>query len=125
MGDQRAEGVDDNGHQSEFAMLLARTDPTAPKHKGITYFGVDMRSPGIDVRPLVNIAGQVEFNEVFLTDVRVPDLYRVSPVGEGWGASITTLGAERLVLSGTRKKRRAKDEILGGKTIDEVLHLTI
>ncbi len=72
---------------------------------------------------MINIAGQVEFNEVFLTDVRMPDLHRISPVGEGWGASITTLGAERLVLSGTRKKRRAKDEILGGKTIDEVLQL--
>ncbi len=111
------------GHQSEFAMLLARTDPTAAKHKGITYFGVDMHGPGVEVRPLINIAGQVEFNEVFLTDVRVPDLHRISPIGEGWGASITTLGAERLVLSGTRKKRRAKDEILGGKTIDEVLQL--
>jgi alkylation response protein AidB-like acyl-CoA dehydrogenase len=109
------------GHQSEFAMLLARTDPTAPKHKGITYFGMDMRVPGVEVRPLVNMAGQVEFNEVFLTDVRVPDLYRISPLGQGWGATLTTLSAERFALSGARKKRKASDEILGGKTIEQVI----
>jgi len=111
------------GHQSEFAMLLARTDPELPKHKGITYFGLDMRAPGVEVRPLVNMAGQVEFNEVFITDARVPDLYRISPRGEGWGATLTTLGAERHALSGTRKKRKASDEILGGKTIEEVITL--
>jgi alkylation response protein AidB-like acyl-CoA dehydrogenase len=71
----------------------------------------------------MNIAGQVEFNEVFLTDVRVPDLHRISPVGEGWAAAQTTLGAERFVLSGARKKRKASDEILGGKTIEQVIEL--
>jgi alkylation response protein AidB-like acyl-CoA dehydrogenase len=111
------------GHQSEFAMTIARTDPTQPKHKGITYFGVDLRSPGVEIRPLINMAGQVEFNEVFLTDVRVPDLYRISPIGEGWAATQTTLGAERHVLSGARKKRKASDEILGGKTIEQVITL--
>ena len=109
------------GHQSEFAMLLARTDPTLPKHQGITYFGLDMRAPGVEVRPLINMAGQVEFNEVFLTDVRVPDLYRISPQGQGWGATLTTLSAERFALSGLRKKRKASDEILGGKTVEQVL----
>ena len=111
------------GHLSEFAMLLARTDPTQPKHKGITYFGCDLRSPGVEVRPLVNIAGQVEFNEVFLTDVRIPDLHRISPPGEGWAATATTLGAERHALSGVKKKRKASDEILGGRTIEEVVAL--
>ena len=111
------------GHESEFAMLLARTDPEAPKHRGITYFGLDMASPGVEVRPLINMAGDREFNEVFLTDVRIPDLHRISPVGDGWGASLTTLNAERHALSGTRKKRRASDEILGGKTVDDVLTL--
>jgi alkylation response protein AidB-like acyl-CoA dehydrogenase len=101
-------------------MLIARTDVTAPKHRGITYFGLDMRQPGVEVRPLVNIAGQVEFNEVFLTGARVHDLDRISPVGEGWAAALTTLGAERHALSGTRRKRRASDEILGGRTIEEV-----
>ncbi|MGI9646107.1 MAG: acyl-CoA dehydrogenase family protein [Ilumatobacteraceae bacterium] len=108
------------GHESEMAMLIARTDPDAPKHKGISYFGLDMRAPGVEIRALVNMAGQREFNEVFLTDVRVPDLNRISPVGEGWAAAMTTLGAERFALSGARKKRKASDEILGGKPFDEV-----
>jgi alkylation response protein AidB-like acyl-CoA dehydrogenase len=111
------------GHESERAMLLARTDPHAPKHKGITYFGLDMRQPGVEVRPLVNMAGQVEFNEVFLTDARIHDLDRISAVDEGWGASLTTLGAERHALSGAKRKKKASDEILGGRTIDEVLAL--
>jgi alkylation response protein AidB-like acyl-CoA dehydrogenase len=109
------------GHESERAMLIARTDPDAPKHAGITYFGLDMRTPGVEVRPLVNIAGQLEFNEVFLTDVRVPDIDRISPVGEGWKAAMTTLGAERHALSGVRKKRKASDEILGGKPFGDVV----
>jgi len=109
------------GHEAERAMLIARTDPSAPKHAGITYFGLDMRSPGVEVRQLVNIAGQVEFNEVFLTDVRVADIDRISPVGDGWKAAMTTLGAERHALSGVRKKRKSSDEILGGKPFAEVL----
>lgn len=111
------------GHESEMAMLIARTDPDQPKHAGITYFGLDMRAPGVEVRALVNMAGQTEFNEVFLTSVRVPDLYRISPVGDGWAAAMTTLGAERHSLSGARKKRKASDEILGGKPIAEVLEM--
>ncbi len=109
------------GHEAERAMLIARTDPNAPKHTGITYFGLDMRAPGVEVRQLVNIAGQVEFNEVFLTDVRVADIDRISPIGEGWKAAMTTLGAERHALSGVRKKRKSSDEILGGKPFAEVL----
>jgi len=112
------------GHESEFAMLLARTDPDVAKHQGITYFGLDLRSPGVEVRPLRNMAGRIEFNEVFLDDVRVPDLHRISPVGDGWKATRTTLGAERHALSGgARKKRKATDEILGGRTMDDVLDL--
>ncbi|MGB1503343.1 MAG: acyl-CoA dehydrogenase family protein, partial [Ilumatobacteraceae bacterium] len=66
------------GHEAERAMLIARTDPAAPKHAGITYFGLDMRAQGVEVRQLVNIAGQVEFNEIFLSDVRVSDCDRIS-----------------------------------------------
>lgn len=108
------------GHESEMAMLIARTDPDQPKHKGITYFALDMRAAGVEVRPLINMAGQLEFNEIFLTDVRIPDLHRISPVGEGWAAAMTTLGAERHALSGVKKKRKSSDEILGGKPFDEV-----
>ncbi len=109
------------GHESEMAMLLARTNPDQPKHQGITYFALDMRAPGVEVRPLINMAGQLEFNEVFMSQVRIPDLLRISPVGDGWGAAMTTLGAERHALSGTRKKKRkASDEILGGKPYAEV-----
>ena len=94
------------GHESERAMLLARTDPQAPKHTGITYFGLDLSTPGVDIRPLVQMTGEREFNEVFLTDVRLPDVDRISPVGQGWAATQTTLGAERHALSGMRKKRK-------------------
>lgn len=107
-------------HESELAMLLARTDPEATKHAGITYFAIDLRSPGVEVRPLVNMAGQTEFNEVFLTDVPIPDLYRISPLGGGWSAAQTTLGAERGALSGIKKKRKSSDEILGGKTWSDI-----
>ena len=110
-------------HESQFAMLLARTDPDVPKHDGITYFGVDLRAPGVEVRPLRQITGETEFNEVFLTDVRIHDLYRISPVGEGWAASHTTLSAERVTLSGTSSRQRQSRGILGGKTVDEVLEL--
>lgn len=114
------------GHTSQRGMLIARTDPDQPKHKGITYFGLDMRSPGVEVRPLINMAGQREFNEVFLADVRVPDIDRISPVGEGWGAALTTLSAERHALSGLRKrKRKASDEILGGKPYAEIEHMAL
>ena len=88
-------------HISRFGMLIARTDPDAPKHKGLTYFVVDMEAPGVEVRPLVQITGEAEFNEVYFTDVRIPDAERLSDVGEGWGVSITTLMNERVSIGGT------------------------
>ena len=84
-----------------FGMLIARTNPDAPKHKGMTYFVVDMKAPGVEVRPLVQITGEAEFNEVYFTDVRIPDAERLSDVGEGWGVSITTLMNERVSIGGT------------------------
>lgn len=111
------------GQHADFGMLLARTDPLAAKHAGITYFGVDMRALGVEIRPLVNIAGQHEFNEVFLSDVRIPDVHRITDVGQGWSGALTTLSAERGALSGGGKKRRPKDEILGGRTFPQVLAL--
>jgi alkylation response protein AidB-like acyl-CoA dehydrogenase len=82
-------------HISKWMILLARTDPDAPKHKGITYFIVDMKSPGIEVRPLTNLAGTQEFNEVFFEDVRVPKENVIGEENRGWYAAVTTLDFER------------------------------
>ncbi len=87
-------------HLADFGMLVTRTDPDAPKHKGMTYFALDMRADGVEVRPLRQITGEAEFNEVYMTDVRVPDAYRVGDVGEGWRASLTTLMNERSAIGG-------------------------
>jgi alkylation response protein AidB-like acyl-CoA dehydrogenase len=87
-------------HLADFGMLVTRTDPDAPKHKGMTYFALDMRSEGVEVRPLRQITGEAEFNEVYMTDVRVPDAHRVGAVGEGWRASLTTLMNERNAIGG-------------------------
>jgi alkylation response protein AidB-like acyl-CoA dehydrogenase len=88
-------------HYSDFGILLARTDPTLPKHRGITYFLLDMRSPGIEVRPLRQMSGGAHFNEVFLNEVRIPDAQRLGPEGGGWAVAMTTLLNERMALGGT------------------------
>ena len=88
-------------HLSRWGMLVARTDPEQPKHKGLTYFVVDMHAPGVDVRPLRQMTGEAEFNEVYFTDVRVPDTERLGDVGDGWRVSLTTLMNERVSIGGT------------------------
>ena len=85
-------------HIADWMMLLARTDPAAPKHKGITYFLLDMHSPGVTVRPLRQLTGDAEFNEVFLENVRVPAENVLGELNQGWGVGITTLMYERLAL---------------------------
>lgn len=84
---------------AHWGILLARTDPDAPKHKGISYFVVDMSSPGIEVRPIVEMTGGRHFNETFLTDVRVPVGQRIGAEGEGWRLARVTLQNERVALS--------------------------
>jgi alkylation response protein AidB-like acyl-CoA dehydrogenase len=87
-------------HVAQFGILLARTNPDAPAQEGITYFVVDMRSPGIEVRPLVQMTGTHEFNEVFFTDVRIPAANVVGAEHDGWRLAKVTLGNERVSLSG-------------------------
>ena len=87
-------------HTARFGMLLARTDPDVPKHRGMTYFVVDMHAPGVEVRPLRQMTGDAEFNEVFFTDVRVPDANRLDEVGAGWRVATTTLMNERVAIGG-------------------------
>ncbi|HZJ26110.1 MAG TPA: acyl-CoA dehydrogenase family protein [Acidimicrobiia bacterium] len=88
-------------HRSELAVCLARTNPDVPKRRGITYFLVDLASPGVDVRPLRHIGGEVDFNEVFLDEVRVPDSWRVGDVDDGWRVAGATLAGERQMVAGT------------------------
>ncbi|HLX87902.1 MAG TPA: acyl-CoA dehydrogenase family protein [Acidimicrobiales bacterium] len=87
-------------HTARFGMLLARTDPDVPKHRGMTYFVVDMHAPGVEVRPLRQMTGDAEFNEVFFTDVRIPDSERLDEVGAGWRVATTTLMNERVAIGG-------------------------
>lgn len=89
-----------SAQNAQLAILLARTDPDVPKHAGLTYFVCDMTDPGIEVRPLRQITGESEFNEVFLTGVRIPDSQRLGAVGGGWKVANATLNNERLAIGG-------------------------
>jgi alkylation response protein AidB-like acyl-CoA dehydrogenase len=94
-------------HLSRWGMLVARTDPEQPKHKGLTYFVVDMQAPGVEVRPLRQITGDAEFNEVYFTDVRIPDEERLGDIGDGWRTSLTTLMNERVSIGGAVSPRNS------------------
>ena len=87
-------------HISAYGLVIARTNPDLPKHKGITAFIVDMHAPGVEVRPLRQMTGEAEFNEVYLTDARIHDSMRLDDVGRGWAVSITTLMNERVSIGG-------------------------
>ena len=114
-------------HVSDFGVCLARTDPDAPKRQGITYFLVDLRQPGVEVRPLRHIGGDVDFNEVFLDGARVPDDQRVGEVGDGWRVAGATLSGERQMVSGSgsggvdRIGGSGVDRLLGRAPVDPVL----
>jgi alkylation response protein AidB-like acyl-CoA dehydrogenase len=86
---------------ADLGMLIARTDPEIPKHAGLSYFVVDMHAPSVEVRPLRQMTGEAEFNEVYLTDVRVPDSARLGNVGDGWKVGLSTLMNERVMFGGT------------------------
>ena len=92
-------------HQARWGILVARTDPDVPKHQGLTYFACDMTAQGVDVRPLRQLTGEAEFNEVFLTDVRIPDADRIGAVGDGWKVAQATLMNERFAIGGSATTR--------------------
>ncbi|MGZ4797882.1 MAG: acyl-CoA dehydrogenase family protein [Acidimicrobiia bacterium] len=105
-------------HVSDFAICLARTDPDVPKRQGLTYFLVDLHAPGVTVRPLRHLGGEVDFNEVFLDAVRVPDDRRVGAPGDGWRVAGATLAGERQMVSGSGS---GGVDRIGGAGIDRVL----
>ncbi|WP_193045686.1 acyl-CoA dehydrogenase family protein [Mycolicibacterium baixiangningiae] len=94
-------------HRARWGLLLARTDPDVPKHKGLTYFVVDMHAPGVETRPLRQLTGHAEFNEVYFTDVHIPDAHRLGAVGDGWRVAMTTLMNERSALGASGSRRGA------------------
>ena len=92
-------------HAARWGLLVARTDPDQPKHRGLTYFVCDMQAPGVEVRPLRQLTGEAEFNEVYLNDVRLSDDLRLGEVGDGWRVAMTTLMHERVAIGGGRAVR--------------------
>jgi alkylation response protein AidB-like acyl-CoA dehydrogenase len=107
-------------HFSDFAVLLARTDADVPKRQGITYFLLDLHQPGVEVRPLRHIGGEVDFNEVFLDGALVPDDMRIGGVGDGWRVAGATLSGERQMVSGAGS---GGVDRIGGRGVDHLLAL--
>jgi alkylation response protein AidB-like acyl-CoA dehydrogenase len=95
-----------SAHQAQWGLLVTRTDPDVPKHDGMTYFACDMTAPGVEVRPLRQATGEAEFNEVFLTEVRIPDSDRIGDIGAGWTVATTTLMSERVSIGSSRAAPR-------------------
>src|SRR6202165_1937881 len=85
-------------HYSDYGILLTRTDPNVPKHKGLTMFFLDMKSEGVEIKPIKQANGQSDFNEVYFTDVKIPDAQRLGEVNDGWNVSLTTLMNERMSI---------------------------
>jgi acyl-CoA dehydrogenase len=119
-------------HYADWGILLARSDPSVPKHRGITYFLLDMKSAGIEVRPLKQMSGGSHFNDVFLNEVRIPDAHRLGPAHHGWQGAMTTLLNERMALGGTggffsfealAQHARANRERLDAVTRDQLARL--
>jgi len=117
-------------HYSDWGILVVRTDPSLPKHKGLSYFYVDMKSAGIEIKPIKQISGEANFNEVYFTDVRIPDSQRLGAVGQGWQVALTTLMNERASIGagggGTKfssVKKLAQKVLIDGKPAIEDRHV--
>jgi alkylation response protein AidB-like acyl-CoA dehydrogenase len=107
-------------HRADWMIMLARTDPDAPKHRGITYFVLDMHAPGVQVQPLVNLAGTHEFNEVFFEDVRIPAKNILGEENRGWYGAVTTLDFERSSIGSAVGMRQGVEELIDfAKTSDK------
>jgi len=107
-------------HLADFAVLLARTAPDVPKRRGLTYFLIDLHQPGVEVRPLLHLGGEADFNEVFLDEARVPDSQRVGNVGEGWKVANATLSGERQMVAGAGS---GGVDRIGGSGVDHLVRL--
>src|SRR5829696_9210477 len=107
-------------HQADFGVLLARTDPHAPKRRGITYFLLPLHQPGVEVRPLRHLTGEIDFNEVFLDGARLADSHRVGDVGDGWRVANATLSGERQMVSGAGS---GGVDRIGGSSAGRVIEL--
>jgi alkylation response protein AidB-like acyl-CoA dehydrogenase len=99
-------------HYCDYGLIIARSDPDVPKHKGLTFFIVDMHAAGVNVRPIRQISGNASFNEVFFTDVRVPDAYRVGAVNDGWTVAMQTLNFERLSIASVEHGKASEIDAL-------------
>ena len=91
---------DPGAHYSDYGILVVRTDPNVAKHKGLSHFFLDMKSPGVEIKPIKQLTGGANFNEVYFTDARIPDSQRLGEVGQGWQAALTTLMNERAAIGG-------------------------
>ena len=99
-------------HLSDYGIVVARTDPDQPKHKGLTMFIVNLRAPGVEARPIRQMSGQAEFNEVFFTDVEIEDSHRLGAEGDGWKVALTTLMHERLAVGGKPRNAPGWESLL-------------
>ncbi|MDE0987635.1 MAG: acyl-CoA dehydrogenase family protein [Pseudomonadales bacterium] len=99
-------------HHADWGILIVRTDPSVPKHNGLSFFAVDMKSPGIEVRPIRQITGDSDFNETFMTDVVIPDANRIGSEGGGWGVCMTVLASERNMSRGAVNEEQKPDSVL-------------